>query len=93
MGTIMWAVSGAIGPKFPGRDLTKAGQGSQTKAAAPQMVKVWKQKAGRLRIGAKWSAVVPGGGQHTMAKIPDHPQTFSHLNGIEVGSRKAEPQE
>lgn len=93
MGTIMWAVSGVIGPKFPGRDLTKAGQGSQTKTVALQLDKVWKQKAGHLRIGAKWSAVVPGGGQRAMAKIPEHPQTFTRLNGIEVETRKAEPQE
>lgn len=93
LGTIMWTVSGVIGPKFPRRDLTKAGQGSLTKAAAHWLDKVWKQKARRLHIRAKWSAMVPGGGQRTMAKIPEHPRAFSRLDGIEAGSQKAEPHE
>lgn len=70
LGTIMWTVSGVIGPKFPRRDLTKAGQGSLTKAAAHRLDKVWKQKARRLRTRAKWSAMVPGGGQRAMGQNP-----------------------
>lgn len=79
LGTKIQIASGVVSSEFPGRDLARAGQGSQT--AALQLDKVCRHKTGHLGKGAKWCQA---DGQH--------PWTPTDLFWPKwVGSRKTEP--